>query len=88
MYLHPFYNNNITSSCASSISGVDIDQKLIKNLPVTITWTGKTNFSDRKGPEKCRRVAQVYDQMNPQLFFEQFITLIFKPLKNIIHGIQ
>lgn len=63
--------------------GVQIDQTLIKNLPVTITWTGNTNFYPLKERRKCRRVAQVYDRMDPQLFFQQFITLIFKPLSGI-----
>lgn len=50
---------------------------------MTISWTGKTNFYPRKGTDKCRRVAQVYDRMDPQLFFQQFVTLIFKPLSGI-----
>lgn len=67
----------------SFIAGVPIEQKLIKNLPVAITWTGRTNFAPPKSTVKCRRVAQVYDAMNPTLFFQQFIALIFKPLASI-----
>ena len=72
-----------THAFLSSIAGVPIEQKLIENLPVAITWTGRTNFAPPKGTAKCRRVAQVYDAMNPTLFFQQFIALIFKPLASI-----
>jgi len=68
----------------SSTTGVPIEQKLIRNLPVAITWTGRTNFAPLKGKVKCRRVAQVYDAMNPTVFFQQFIALIFTPLGSIV----
>ena len=66
------------------IAGVPIEQKLLKNLPVTITWTGRTNFAPPKGTVKCQRVVQAYDAMNPKLFFQQFIGLIFKPLGSLV----
>lgn len=64
-----------------------IDQHLIPNLPLTISWTGKTNFIIRRMKNrvgKCDRVAQTYDKMNPELFFRQFISLIFQPLSALV----
>lgn len=64
-----------------------VDQYLIPNLPLTISWTGNTNFIIRRMKNrvgKCDRVAQTYDRMDQLLFFRQFISLIFQPLSALV----
>lgn len=66
---------------SSTFPGVPIDQILVENLPLTISWTGRTVFSPReKVVAKCNYIAQVYNKMDPHLFFQQFVALIFTPL--------
>ncbi|KAI8472861.1 MAG: hypothetical protein J3K34DRAFT_412714 [Monoraphidium minutum] len=65
--------------------GVPIDQELRTDLPLTVSWTGNTVFDG--APEvarRCRDVAQAYDKMDPTLFFQQFIGLIFEPLAALL----
>lgn len=59
----------------------------MKHLPLVILWTGRTDFSQAAAdikPRSCKRVAQVYDKMEPQRFFNQLITLIFEPLSTVL----